>query len=551
MQFVAIITGILIFMTISSIHESKKRRRKLRRWIKEQFGKKPERAKYDYEKLGYYWGEYSKSIPDDEKLDEVTWNDLEMDNVFCRINSCNSFVGEQVLYSSLHCTPKNNLNMEVLEKKICFFSDNDKEKEEIQLLLCGLRKDDHGYYLPKFMANLDAFEIAIWKYQLMQILLFVSILPVIVLQRIDLLSITGILFTINLFVYSKSKNKYDTQLDTLYSIGGLVLTADRIADTEKFSYESTFGDLKSEVAVFKKISRIVSMMKNRKDASLSGEVTSIMYDYILGVTLWDFIKYGQIISVLKERKNEFMQLYNKVGEIDMAIAIASFRASIPFFCTPEFTGEHIIQMEEVYHPLIDDPVCNTVTIDRNCIITGSNASGKSTFIKAVAVNVILAHCIQTCMAKKMSLPFAQIITSMAVRDDLMLGESYYIKEIKYLKRIIENLSTNRFIICTIDEILRGTNTKERVAASTAILRYLSKKNCIAVVASHDIELTRILDKIYANYHFREQIKDNDIIFDYKIYDGASTSSNAIRLLDYIGFPEEIITEAEDFLTKSI
>ena len=233
----------------------------------------------------------------------------------------------------------------------------------------------------------------------------------------------------------------------------------------------------------------------------------------------------------------------------MAIATASFRKSLPFFCTPEFTGEHRIQIEEIYHPLIDDPICNTVTIDRNCIITGSNASGKSTFIKAVAVNVILAHCIHTCMAKKISLPFAQIITSMAVRDDLMLGESYYIKEIKYLKRIIENLSPNRFIICTIDEILRGTNTKERIAASTAILRYLCKKNCIAVVASHDIELTRILDKIYANYHFREQIKDNDIIFDYKIYDGASTSSNAIKLLDYIGFPEEIITEAIDCLNQ--
>ncbi len=78
-------------------------------------------------------------------------------------------------------------------------------------------------------------------------------------------------------------------------------------------------------------------------------------------------------------------------------------------------------------------------------------------------------------------------------------------------------------------------------------KYLGEKNCIAIVASHDIELTRILDKIYENYHFREQIKDKDITFDYKIYDGASTSSNAIKLLDYIGFPEEIIEEAVGFL----
>ena len=84
-----------------------------------------------------------------------------------------------------------------------------------------------------------------------------------------------------------------------------------------------------------------------------------------------------------------------------------------------------------------------------------------------------------------------------------------------MKRIIDNLSHNRFIVCIIDEILRGTNAKERITASTAILKYLSKNNCIAIVASHDIELTKILEEIYSNYHFREQIKDNDIIFDYK------------------------------------
>lgn len=517
MHFMAIVTVILILMTLSSMHERNKRKRKLRRWIKEQFGKKPEKAEFNFEKIGYYWREYTNLIPNDEKVDDVTWNDLEMDGVFTRINSCNSFVGEQVLYSSLHCLPKNNLNMKVLEKKICFFSSDDKQREEIQFLLCGIRKDDHSYYLPKFMANLDAFEIAGWKYRLMLVLLVVSVVPAILLQNLNLFYFTGIIFIINLIIYSNSKNKYDNQLHTLYSIGALVVTANRIAVTGKFSYENTFQDLKKEVDIFKGISRVVSMMKSRKDASLSGEIVSIMYDYLIGVTLWDFIKYDQIIRILKKQKNEFMQLYKKVGEIDMAIAIASFRKSLPLFCTPEFIEEHKIEAEEMYHPLIDNPICNTVSIDRNCIITGSNASGKSTFIKAVAVNVILAHSIQTCMSKKMGLPLSQIITSMAVRDDLMAGESYYIKEIKYLKRIIEGMSQNRFVICTIDEILRGTNTKERIAASAAILRYLSEKNCIAIVASHDIELTRILDKIYDNYHFREQIKDKDITFDYKIY----------------------------------
>lgn len=257
------------------------------------------------------------------------------------------------------------------------------------------------------------------------------------------------------------------------------------------------------------------------------------------------MRYDRIIRELKNKQNEFIELYKRVGEIDVAITIASFRKSLSLFCTPTFHKEHILKIEQIYHPLIDEPVCNSVTIDKSCIITGSNASGKSTYIKAVAINIILAQSIHTCMAKQMILPFARIITSMAVRDDLMAGESYYIKEIKYLNRIIKNLSEERLVICAIDEILRGTNTEERIAASASILRFLHKKNCIAIVASHDIELTKILDKMYDNYHFREQMQDKDITFDYKIYKGASTSKNAIKLLEYVGFPDEIIDGARN------
>ena len=132
-------------------------------------------------------------------------------------------------------------------------------------------------------------------------------------------------------------------------------------------------------------------------------------------------------------------------------------------------------------------------------IIGHTGSGKSTFIKTIAVNVILAQSIHTCTAKRMHLPHAKMITSMAVRDDILSGDSYFIKEIKYLKRILDALSEDELVICVIDEILRGTNTQERIAASKAIMEYLAHHNCIAIVASHDKELTE-LEKIgYDNY----------------------------------------------------
>lgn len=133
------------------------------------------------------------------------------------------------------------------------------------------------------------------------------------------------------------------------------------------------------------------------------------------------------------------------------------------------------------------------------MIRCSNASGKSTFIKSLAINALLAQSIYTCMAKKMVIPRVTIITSMAVRDEVLSGESYYIKEIKYMKRIIQALNEKKPVFCVIDEILRGTNTEERIAASAAILEYLYEKNCIAVVATHDIELTRLLPEMQLSY----------------------------------------------------
>lgn len=144
------------------------------------------------------------------------------------------------------------------------------------------------------------------------------------------------------------------------------------------------------------------------------------------------------------------------------------------------------------------------------------------------------------------MPPAEVITSMAVRDDLMAGESYFIREIRYLKRILDSISEERVTICAIDEILRGTNTGERIRASRAILEYLRDKNCIALVATHDKELTELLGKAdYLNYHFSEEIGEDDIAFSYKIMEGPATSQNAVKPLEFAGFPEEIIEAAQE------
>jgi DNA mismatch repair ATPase MutS len=228
--------------------------------------------------------------------------------------------------------------------------------------------------------------------------------------------------------------------------------------------------------------------------------------------------------------------------------IAEYRGRIDKGCTPEFSDSQL-KMEGLVHPLIEKPVENDFSIDNKVIITGPNAAGKSTFIKALAICAILAQSINTVTATRFILPKMTVMTCMALRDDVISHESYYYREANYIKRILEEVSESKeklFIV--IDEILKGTNTTERVAASKAILNYLEDKDVYVIIATHDMELTS--QRGYVNFHFDSQILENEIVFDYKIHEGASSSKNAIALLEYLQYPKEIITNARSYLNEN-
>ncbi|MHB8064091.1 MAG: MutS-related protein, partial [Ruminiclostridium sp.] len=199
---------------------------------------------------------------------------------------------------------------------------------------------------------------------------------------------------------------------------------------------------------------------------------------------------------------------------------------------------------ELYHPLIEKPVSNTLELSKTILVTGSNASGKSTFLKSVAINAIFAQTIYTCLAKDYSSTFFNVYSSMALNDNLEAKESYYIVEIKSLKRIIEGLNDDVPCLCAIDEVLRGTNTIERIAASSEIMHFIANNNCICLCATHDIELAQILGSDVENYHFQEFFDEETIKFDYRIYPGKATTRNAIKLLKILGYDENIVNSAE-------
>ena len=177
------------------------------------------------------------------------------------------------------------------------------------------------------------------------------------------------------------------------------------------------------------------------------------------------------------------------------------------------------------------------------LLTGSNASGKSTFLKTLAVNAILAQTIHTVLANGYEADYFKILSSMALRDDLATKESYYIVEIRSLKRIMDAAEENISVLCFVDEVLRGTNTAERIAASSRILRYLAEKKALVFAATHDLELTSLLADVYENYHFSEQVEEDIVVFDYRLKPGKATSRNALKLLEMMEYPKVITDDA--------
>lgn len=544
MEILFIVMGASFAIIVGCLYNAYSKKNRVYELLLERFGTKPEYKEYDFDKIKLYW-----SGRENEKcqsgIDNITWNDLNMDKVFARINMCCSSIGEQYLYKSLRNISFEDCKMESLEEKIIYMDKNQDDRIKIQKKLLCIGKNVNNYYIPLFLRNLNSYKLNnIWFYYIFQAMLFIAIGLSIILQHMYAYTFLGVIFLININMYALMKNKYEINMDLIVAIQS-ILQASR--DFAKKEEKSVFGIIKENLEVIKKLSKSMSLINGRHQRKYTADFMEMCALYITGAFLFDFVLYNRILTKLNNSLIVIFSLFDLIGELDMAISIASFRKSLSFYCLPEFCMNNRISYSAIYNPLVDKPVCNDFGLNNNCIITGSNASGKSTFIKAIAINEILAMSIHTCTAKRAIISKAEIYTSMAIRDDLLAGESYFVKEIKSLHRIIKVIDQGRFSIAIIDEILRGTNTKERISASAAILKYLENKNCIVVVASHDIELINLLkSNRYDNYYFCEKADKEDVTFDYKIHRGICEQSNAIKLLEFFGFPRDIVKKANKY-----
>ena len=542
MKYVLIALGVVLFFMVEYRIELKRKEKRQREKNRNLWGRLSEK-RYTKDQLqmiaSYHHGQASRF-----SIDDITWNDLSMDEVFMSLNTTYSSVGEEYLYRTLR-TPV--FSVEELEKRSTLadvFEGNQKAREDVAFYLSCMGKN---YRIPFTEYITRLMELNVGNSVLHLILLMLLVVSAILtIAKPDYgMPMLIIILLVNIASYYKEKGRVEPFFICIQRIAQLSDSAEKIAALRVPQMEDMTGELLTVTKQIKRDLRGAGMIQT--GGSMGGSLIDVILDYLRMITHIDLIAFNHIFRSLKLREKEIFHLIDLVGRLELALVTASLREALPVWCRPDLSGiKPKLDAENLYHPLICDAIPNSINTEHHVLLTGSNASGKSTFLKSVAINAILAQTLYMTAASRYRSAWFKVYSSMALSDNLFEGESYFIVEIKSLKRIIDNVSASDYpVLCFVDEVLRGTNTVERIAASAQILKSFEGKSALCFAATHDIELTTLLASYYDNYHFTEEVCENDISFPYLLKKGPATSRNAIKLLSVMGYEGNLTQKAEE------
>ena len=267
---------------------------------------------------------------------------------------------------------------------------------------------------------------------------------------------------------------------------------------------------------------------------------------------WDFFFANRILRYRNEVAELLPQWLNTWAELEALTSLANFAYLNPGYVFPEITIERkdnqpIFEAKGLGHPLIpaDQKICNDFSlkqIGEVLIITGSNMSGKSTFLKTIGVNLCLAYAGSPVNAESFHSTLLRVFTSIKINDSIVDGFSFFYAEVRRLRALLDALQQKHPfpLFFLIDEIFKGTNNRERLIGSRSYLQALVGQKGAGLIATHDLELVKLADQFaeISNYHFREEVLDGKMVFDYKLRQGPCPTTNALKIMKMEGLPVE-------------
>ncbi len=342
-------------------------------------------------------------------------------------------------------------------------------------------------------------------------------------------------------IYFKTVTKVHKQLSHL---GGVLSGYSRLinlVEREDFQASELIvlqNSLKSSDTSASKIIRQLGKYINLLDQRLNMFVGPLLN----GFFLWDIIVVKYLKKLFKANDIHIAEWFSVLHEIDALNSLAGFGFNHPDFVYPEFSESGAVDAKDLGHPLIlgDERVNNIFTISgetKIVIVTGANMAGKSTFLRTIGVNLVLAGTGSKVCASSFNYKPMRLITSMRAIDSLYKHESYFFSELKRLKHIVDEIKNGEQVFFILDEILKGTNSHDKTKGSIALTEQLLKLCTVGIIATHDLELGK-LSEMYpgkiVNNCFEVEFDDGRLIFDYILRSGITTSHNAIYLMKNMG-----------------
>lgn len=538
------ILGIALFLTcvflINHLLNKRKQKRQNRK-IKEEWGKPKSDVYLNMHAISGYFRNKREHSNAYQIMEDDVCNDLDLDAIFKQIDRTSSKIGQQYLYYKLRVIqPQERVKRFAALSGI--FDEDTPTRTAFQREL--LKLNDVKAYSLEELTHFNPIE----KPRALIFLYVLSGLAIVSLGLSFIYPASSLLllpiFAINMVFHYRNKETIMYYMRGLAIFSKAVPIAQFLANNDKIQpFYTDFHFLRPLANMRDKIKFLTTESKLYNEFLAIFWIVSECIKILFNIEYIVFYRLSDRIS--KEREN-MDRLFEFIGEIDVAISCASVRSGNKVTCTPIFTSESTVLYEGLTHPLINDCVTNDLElINNSMLITGSNMSGKTTFIRSVALNALLAQTIHICFAKSYKAPFFKIYSVIRIADDLLDQKSYYLEEVLRVKNLVEASKDSSPCLFIMDELLKGTNTLERVSAGVSIISFLNKPQHFVMVATHDMELTKLLPpEDFKLYHFTESIENNKLLFDHKLKKGPLKTRNAIKILEINGYPKEIIEHSK-------
>ena len=534
MKIILALCAIPLFALLSYLSKRISRAKLLKR-LRESWGHPSDREADPESTPLYFQLKGEGEGQDDYRLDDATWDDLDCDELFALIDRTDTPIGAQRLYDLLRRPLLNCDELQKRDRMIEALRTNRDLRERIQLALQPLRASLAATLPYALWTPLPDRPAYAWVFWLLAASTLAAV-PLVLLGIVNAVALIPILVA-DILVHVFVRRPAEIYFQSFQYLGVMVESASKVSALNAPEVQGIAEISEDDLKSARPISRRLYLMQFKDELGI--------LEYLKIFLMTDLLSFYGAIERAKRAIAPLRRLYEALGTLDALLAVASFREEHMDFARPRFTGAgEGYRVEKAVNPLLRNAVPNSFVFEpRAALITGSNMAGKTTFLRTMGVNALLAQTLVMAFAESYAAPLQRVLSCIGRKDDLLEGKSYYMAEVEGLLKLLKASKAEGVHLFILDEIFRGTNSVEREAASLAALRYLANGRDYVLVATHDMNLSDQLDGLYANYHFQEALSGGGLTFDYMLRPGPSTTRNAIALLKHVGYPERIIEEA--------